>query len=300
MKILCSQLIKSSYFLLFIGLVMMANQSKADGKLEIVSPDCLRSGSDTLGRSWFNNNTRSYSRKGKFYLQVGLNWSGYGRSDINFDGPGYDFTLEDVRAHDEPYKLSLQYNIHAGFFIKDNYSISLGFDHMKYVMESPQQVLMSGRIGAQVSNPTFSSGPYAGEYNDQEVAITPDLLSFEYTDGMNLLNAHIKRYDDVWIADNRRTSVTLETGVGGGIVIPRSDVKLFGVGKNNRFNIAGWNASAKAGLMFNFNKRFYVVANLEAGYANMHKILTTGRNDFDKASQKVNYVQNTYFLGVRF
>ena len=234
------------------------------------------------------------------YLQAGFNWSGYGRSDINFDGPGYDFTLEDIRGRDEPYKLSLQYNVHAGYFIKDNYSISLGFDHMKYVMKTPQQVKISGIIGPQVSNPSIPTGPYAGEYTGQEITVAPEMLTLEYTDGFNVLNAHFQRYDDVWIANNRRTSLTLETGVGAGIVIPRSEVKLFGVGTNNSYNIAGWTASAKTGLMFNFNKRFYFLANLEAGYANMDKIFTTGRNDIDKASQKINFLQNTYFVGFRF
>lgn len=291
---------KSCFLLVVIGLSIMASQSRAERKLENTVTNCLKSNNDTIGKSWFNNNTRSYSRKGKFYLQTGLNWSGYGRSDINFDGPGYDFTLEDVRGSDEPYKLSLQYNIHAGYFIKDNYSISLGFDHMKYVMETPQQVHISGTIEPQVSSPAFPSGTYAGEYNDQEITVTPELLTLEYTDGINMLNAHFQRYDDVWIADNRRTSLALETGIAAGVVIPRSEVKLFGVGMNNTFNIAGWTASARVGLMFTFNKHFYFLANLEAGYANMDKIFTTGRNDIDKASQKINFLQNTYFIGFRF
>jgi hypothetical protein len=291
---------KSCFFLVVIGLSIMTNQSQAVGKLGNGVGISLQSSSDTVGKSWFNKNTRSYSRQGNFYLQAGFNWSAYGRSDINFDGPGYDFTLEDIRAHDEPYKLSIQYNIHAGYFIKDKYSISLGFDHMKYVMRTPQQVQISGIIESQVSNPAFSSGPYAGEYNDQEITVTPELLTLEYTDGLNVLNAHFQRYDDVWIANNRRTSLALETGVAAGIVIPRSEVSLFGVGMNNKFNIAGWTASAKAGLMFNFNKSFYFLANLEAGYANMDKIFTTGRNDIDKASQKINFLQTTYFFGLRF
>ena len=167
-------------------------------------------------------------------------------------------------------------------------------------METPQQVQISGTIEPQVSSPAISTGPYAGEYNGQEITVTPEMLTLEYTDGFNVLNAHFQRYDDVWIADNRRTSLALETGVAAGIVIPRSDVKLFGVGMNNKFNVAGWTASVNAGLMFNFNKRFYFLANLEAGYANMDKIFTTGRNDVDKTSQKINFLQNTYFIGFRF
>ena len=250
--------------------------------------------------SWFNRNSRSYSQKGKFYVSVGFNWSSYGRSDINFDGPGYDFTLEDVSGHDQPYKPSLQYNIHVGYFISERYSVSLGYDHMKYVMKVPQEVAISGVIGSEISNPAIATGPYAGSYDHETISITPQFLTLEYTDGFNYVSGHVQRYDDIWVANNQRTSLALETGVGLGVIIPRADVKLFTVGMNNKLNVAGWAASAKAGLMFNLNKRLYFLASLEAGHANMDKIYTTGRNDHDKASQKLNFLQNLYLIGVRF
>ena len=257
------------------------------------------SNSTTPDSSWFNKSSRSYSQKGKFFLNLGFNWSTYGKSDINFDGPGYDFTLEDVVGHDQPYKPSLQYNIHVGYFLSDRYSISVGYDHMKYVLEVPQQVSISGVISPEISNPAIPTGGYAGSYDHQQITIAPDLLTLEYTDGFNYVSTHVQRYDDIWVADNRKTSLSLETGVGLGAIIPRADVKLFKVGMNNKLNIAGWAASAKAGLMFNFNKHLYFSASLEAGHANMYKVYTTGRNDLDKASQKLNFLQNLYLIGVR-
>jgi hypothetical protein len=255
---------------------------------------------DTIGKSWFSDYRRSYSRKGSFYIQAGFNWTGFGESDINFDGPGYDFTLEDLSGHDEPYKLSLQYNVHGGYFIRDNYSISLGFDHMKYVIDMPQQSRMSGQIDAQVSSPGIPSGQFEGNFDRQPITVTPDLLTLEYTDGFNYLSTHLSRYDDIWVSSNRKTSLALETGIGGGLVIPRSEVRLFGLGMNNKFNVAGWAGSVRGGLMLNFNRRVYFIVNLEAGYANMYRVHTTGRNDIDKASQKLNFLQNSYFIGYRF
>lgn len=291
---------KSFFLILAICLSIVADRSQASEKHGHTALSFLETRGDTINRSWFNNRRRSYSRQGDFFIQVGFNWSSYGKSDINFDGPGYDFTLEDVKANDQPYKGSLQYNIHAGYFITDNYSLSLGYDHMKYVMKIPQQLIMSGVIEAQVSSPSFPSGPYAGNYNSQSINVTPELVTLEYTDGFNYINARIQRFDDIWVSVNARNSLALESGVGLGLIMPRADVKLFGVGMNNKLNVAGWGASAKAGLMFNFNKNIYFMASLEAGYANMDKIFTTGRNDFDKASQKLNFVQNTYLIGLRF
>ena len=277
-------------------LYLATTQVKANElpRLEIV--DSTVTSPDT---SWFNKNSRSYSQKGKFFLNLGFNWSRYGRSDINLDGPGYDFTLEDVVGHDQPYKPSLQYNIHVGYFVSEHYSVTVGYDHMKYVLKVPQEVTISGVIGSEISNPAIQTGQYAGNYNNETLTITPDLLTLEYTDGFNYVSTHVQRYDDIWVSNNRKTSLALETGVGLGAVIPRADVKLFKVGMNNKLNVAGWGASAKAGLMFNLNKRLYFLASLEAGHANMYKVYTTGRNDFDKASQKLNFLQSLYLIGIR-
>ncbi|NEU07510.1 hypothetical protein GZH53_04210 [Flavihumibacter sp. R14] len=250
--------------------------------------------------NWFNTNLRSYSKKGKFFFNFGTNWSGYGKSDINLEGPGYNFTLKDVSGEDQPYKPSYQYNIHAGYYFSDRYSITFGYDHMKYVMDVPQQVIINGVIGTEVSNPVIPTGPYAGEYDNETVTVTPQLLTMEYTDGFNYVSTHVHRYDDIWVSDNGRTSLALETGLGVGAIIPRADVRLFTIGENNKLNFSGWAASIKAGLMFNFNKSVFFVASLEGGHSNMYEIHTTGRNNFDKASQKLNFLQNLYMLGVRF
>lgn len=221
-------------------------------------------------------------------------------SDINFKGPGYDFTFEDVVAHDQPYKNSIQYNIHAGYFISEHYSISLGLDHMKYVMDVPQELRIDGVIEPQVSTPSIQTGKFAGSYYSQPITVTPELVTLEYTDGFNYASMHLQRFDDIWVSENGNSSLSLESGIGGGVIVPRADVKLFGVGMNNKLNVAGWVASLKAGLMFNFTKHIYIVGSFEAGHSNMYKIYTTGRNDTDKAKQKLNFLQNSYLLGFRF
>jgi hypothetical protein len=297
MKIKCHTQIRAIYLLGAICFYFTSVQVKASELSLSENTDSVTAFRDT---SWFNRNSRSYFQKGKFFLNLGFNWSSYGRSDINFDGPGYDFTLEDVVGHDQPYKPSLQYNIHVGYFLSEHYSVSLGYDHMKYVMKVPQQVTISGVIDPEVSTPTIQTGQYAGSYNKETITITPELLTLEYTDGFNYVSTHVQRYDDIWVSNNRKTSLALETGIGLGAIIPRADVKLFTVGMNNKLNVAGWGASAKAGLMFNFNQSIYFLASLEAGHANMDRIYTTGRNDLDKASQKLNFLQSLYLIGIRF
>ena len=47
-----------------------------------------------------------------------------------------------------------QTNLRIGYFITDNYNISIGFDHMKYVMYNDRRVDYSGYY------------PNAGTYNE--------------------------------------------------------------------------------------------------------------------------------------
>jgi hypothetical protein len=224
---------------------------------EIISKTVTES---KIAKSLFSKDIkRNFSRQGEWFVHWGWNFSWYDTSDINFKGPGYNFTLKDVKAHDRPSKLSLdyinpleittpQFNLRFGYFFKDNYSISLGWDHMKYVMDIPQTVKVSGYIDPTISNPAIPTGTYAGKYDNVPLTVKADMLTYEHTDGFNYVSTELERYDDIWVASSQKNMLTLETGVGAGFIIPRSDVRLFGVGENNFWNFAGYGVSVKAGL----------------------------------------------------
>ncbi len=266
-------------------------------------------------KSIFNlKNTRNYSNKGKFYVHWGYNFSWYAKSDIHFKGPNYDFTLKNVVAKDRPTKLDLtyinpleitipQFNFHFGYYIKDNYTISIGWDHMKYVAQMPQTVKIDGYIGATISdpaNPIIVPPKYVGVYNNDDLNVGTDMLTYEHTDGYNYVSAEVERYDDVWVAKNHKQSFNIETGVGTGFLIPRTDARLFGVGSNHFWNFAGYGVSAKVGARFFFNQHLYFQGNLKAGWTNLTKIHTTGRNGIDNAKQQISFLENYYVLGYRF
>lgn len=296
---------KKSYllilFILVFGIKTNAQVSTDTTKDQVV-----------IGKSIFGNEIkRDFSRKGQFYFHWGYNHSWYGKSDIRFQGPNYDFTLKDVVAHDRQSKLSWdylnpglisvpQYNIRLGYFIKDNYSISVGWDHMKYVMDIPQRVAINGYIGSEISSPGVPTGAYAGTYNGEMINVTPNMLTYEHTDGFNYANIEIERYDDIWVAPSRKTSLTLETGIGGGMMVPRSDVRLFEQGRNNHWNVSGYGFSAKMGLKFYLTKGLYFQNTTKIGATNLKTVHTTGRDDLDKASQKINYVENMFVVGIQF
>ena len=276
---------------------------------EITSPPV---NAHPVGKSLFNHsNKREKSRQGDWFFHWGYNFSWYDKSDISFKGPGYDFKLKDVVAHDRPSKLSLdyinpmeitipQFNFRFGYFFKDNYSLSLGWDHMKYVMDIPQKVVIEGYINPSISEPAIPTGNYAGVYEGQELQVNEEMLSFEHTDGLNYVSAELERYDDIWYSRSHKNGLTLETGIGLGFVIPRSDVHLFGIGKNNFWNFAGYGVSVKAGLKFYLTRRLYLQNTTKTGFMDLPKIHTTGRNNIDGASQTIRYIENFTALGYQF
>jgi hypothetical protein len=226
-------------------------------------------------------------------------------------GPGYNFTLNDVVAHDRPTKFEKKYfdpvqitipqfNFHFGYFIKDNSSISLGWDHMKYVMDIPQVVKISVTINSSISDPAIPTGTYSGVSNNQDFKVNPEMLRFEHTDGFNYLSTDIERQDDIWVSKAKNSTLTLEIGAGLGVILPRTDVRLFEVGQNNYWNLAGYGVSAKTGLKYYFNKKLYLQNNLKVGWANLPNIHTTGRNEIDKADQQISYLENYTVLGFQF
>jgi hypothetical protein len=91
--------------------------------------------------------------------------------------------------------------------------------------------------------------------------------------------------------------LAMETGLGAGLVVPRTDVRLLEVGQNNYWNVAGWGISAKAGAKLFFNKHLFFQGSLKTGWTNLSNIRTTGRNGIDKAQQKISYLENYWVLG---
>ena len=97
--------------------------------------------------------------KGKMFIFWGGNRESFSKSDIHFKGPDYDFTLYNVQASDKPKGWHIDYvnpsrmtipqtNLRIGYFINDHYSIAIGVDHMKYVMNQNQIAKIGGVVGA--------------------------------------------------------------------------------------------------------------------------------------------------------
>ncbi|MFP9115143.1 hypothetical protein ACLI1A_14490 [Flavobacterium sp. RHBU_3] len=246
--------------------------------------------------------------KGKFYIYWGGNRDSYSKSDINFTGDGYNFTLHDVTAHDKPKGWHVDYinpanmtipqtNFRVGYFINDHYNINAGLDHMKYVMTQNQTVNVNGYIDL----PSDQAGSaFNGIYNNVPVNMTEDFLTFEHTDGLNYVNAGIARVDDlskyIGINNTDKIQVNFTVGVDGGFLYPKTNAKVLGKQRHDDFHISGYGVGAKAGLNITFFKYFFVQTEYKTGYIEMNDIRTTYQGA-DRASQHFTFAQRIIVFG---
>lgn len=246
--------------------------------------------------------------KGKFYVYWGGNRENFSESDINFTGNGYNFTLNNVTAHDKPKGWNVDYinparmtipqtNLRVGYYINDHYSIGIGVDHMKYVMTQNQTVNVNGYIDQPQGQP---GAAFNGIYNNIPVQMTTDFLTFEHTDGLNFINAGISRTDDlskyIGINDTDIVQLNLVTGLYGGFLYPKTNAMVLGKERHDDFHISGFGGAAEAGLNLTFFKHFFVLGEFKSGYINMNDIRTTYQGA-DRASQHFSYFQRMITFG---
>lgn len=246
------------------------------------------------------------SNKGKLFFYWGWNRATYSNSDINFKGTDYDFTLQDVVANDRITEFTFndylnpvnitnpQTNFRIGYFLSDNYTVSIGFDHMKYVVKGYQTVKINGEINAGT--------PFDGVYNNDDIRLTNEFLQMEHTDGLNYVNLEVKRFDEIGHLigiNSKNFQLSLTEGIGAGFLYPRTDIKLFNQNERDEFQISGWGVSVGAGLNLTFFKHFFVQSDLKYGYINMPNIRTTA-NPEDTASQSFTFFEKTIVFGARF
>ena len=245
--------------------------------------------------------TISLTKKGQMFVFWGWNRAGFTNSDIRFKGAGYDFTLENVVAHDRPSPLSLdyinpgkvsipQFNFRLGYFIKDNLALVIGQDHMKYVMDQDQTVGFKGNI----SDPVYAAMVQNGQVNLED----EQFLTFEHTDGLNYVNLGLEKYQT--LLSKEKVDVTWAYGGGAGVMFPKSNVKLFGNERSDRFHVAGFGLDLRTNINAIFWKHWMARVEGKFGYINMPDIKTTLNNKPDKASQDFVFYQINFGIGYTF
>jgi hypothetical protein len=241
-------------------------------------------------------------KKGQFYIYWGWNKSDYSKSDIHFKGDNYDFTLQNVVANDRQSKFESriylnpknmtipQYNFRLGYFINDKYNISIGADHMKYVMQNG----LNSKISGTISN---TNTIYDGTYENEDINLANDFVLFEHTDGLNYENIEIRRFD--YLYTSKYINIAVNEGLGLGVLIPKTNCTLINNERYDEFHVAGYGLGAVVSLNFEFFKYFFLQAEYKAGFINMPNIRTT-KFESDIASQHFFFSQYNAVFGAIF
>ena len=245
------------------------------------------------------NHISENSRKGKLYFYWGWNGASYSKSNISFRGNDYSFTLKNVKAEHRQSKFSVdkylnpgnmtipQYNFRVGYYFTNNWDVSFGIDHMKYVVKQGSAAKISGTINNTDSN-------YNGGYYNDDITIQEGFLEFEHTDGLNFANFDIRHTNQ--IIDANKVKFNLTKGVGAGLLYPKTNAVLLNNERYDDFNVAGYGISAVAGVNIVFFKRFFIQSEIKGGYINLPNIRTT-LSSADSASQSFFFFQRNILIG---
>nr|WP_315190914.1 hypothetical protein [uncultured Flavobacterium sp.] len=247
--------------------------------------------------------------KRKIFFSWGGNRETYSTSDVTFRGKDYNFTIDNITAHDKPKGWHIDYinpvrmtvpqtNFRLGYFVNDYYNVTIGVDHMKYVMTQNQTVNVTGTINLPS---IYKGSDYNGIYTNTSVDLSDEtFLTYEHTDGLNYINTEISRFDDISalfkIANTNKIQVNLTEGFGFGVLFPKTNTQILGKERHDDFHVSGYGTSLKAGLNITLYKYFYVQAEIKGGYINMQDIRTTISNE-DKAAQDFFFLQRIIAFG---
>lgn len=230
-----------------------------------------------------------------FYFQWGYNRDRYSKSTIHFWDEGkYNFTLHDVEAQDRPDFEAFRTNpiditipqnsVRLGVYLnkEHTHAIELNFDHAKYVVTPNQRVYASGYL-------------HETELN-HDTTLVLHFVDFEHSNGANFLMLNYVGLHDL-LRSRKRKLASCVWKLGGGIVVPRSDVRIQAVRRDNVYHVAGYVLGTEAGLRFYVLKNLFLEATGKIGYANYMDVLTI---DGGKASHNFCYGEVIGLLGYDF
>lgn len=244
--------------------------------------------------------------KGTLFGYWGYNRSGYTKSNIRFQGPGYDFTLAGSVAHDNPSKFSAesyldprnitvpQFNARIGYYFAHHWAISFGYDHMKYIFKDGNEVLLSGTIAPGVDPETN----WSGVYNSQPVTTNREQFHYENSNGLNYLRLELTRTDMLFAAgDKDQFAISSNLGVSTGSLLSFNDFTFAGQKNTTTVSMSGYGLSAHAGLRFEFFRHLFIGTNISGGFNHQLKVRTRPNDPSAFARHSYGYYEYNAVLG---
>lgn len=245
--------------------------------------------------------------EGTLFGYWGYNRSGYTPSNMRFVGPGYDFTLKGAVAYDNPEKFDAsvyfnpskitipQFNARIGYYFKDHWAISFGYDHMKYIFADNNSVLLSGTIDEGIDE------NWSGTYNAEPVTTDRESFHYENSDGLNYLRLELTRTDMLFnVGDRDWFALSTNAGLSAGGLLSFNDYTFGGRKDVRTISMSGYGISAHLGLRFEFLRHVFLQTSLGGGLNHQLKVKTRPNDPSSYARHAYGYIEFNTVLGFLF
>jgi hypothetical protein len=256
------------------------------------------------------------------YIYWGYHRNFYAPSDIHFQSSRYDFTMYDVKANDMPAKSEQyfklhdfsvpQFNFRMGQELKNNWFLSLGYDHHKYRFTGTQQVKITGTIDTSAASyyrmDEAEKDVYTGSWNGDTLLYKRSFMDFHHSNGMNYIRVQLEKRGTIFQFPKLKSRIDVYGGVGAGAVICWTDFTFLRQRYLNNLHFSGIGISAVYGVRWVFNDRFFIQHNFQNGInflfdIQLEKNEESGKAPDDlnaRASQNIHYFERGVQVGYVF
>jgi hypothetical protein len=237
--------------------------------------------------------------KGTFYAYYGYNRSWYGKSTLDLTGSGYQIQLKGFRAQDDPFGFDPaqqlnplqvtegQYSVRAGYYFLNHYSLSIGYDKLKYVMRDNQEAFLNGQV-----NPGIDPvNQWSGNYTNETVVLNAN--SFFYSNsGLNNIHIDFSRTDN-WLAAGSNQQIVFSTveGLGIGGLVSDNSFLFGGIQQSKLQSFSGISLSGHVGIRLEFFKHVFIQSNVSGGFMSQTSVRTRSSEPNAFAGQRFGFLQ---------
>lgn len=229
------------------------------------------------------------TKKNVFYFSFGSQRIFYTRSDIRVHrtgDPSFDFTLYDVKAHDEgglKWTTAPQFSWNAGYyFTRKKFGIEYHYDHIKYFVQQNQVVRMKGSIN--------------GTAYDRDTTLVPEFFRMEHSDGANYAMLNFVKWFPLAATKNGKCQVEVIAKAGAGVVNPKTNTTIMGVHRDDKYHISGYVVGFESGARISLFRYLFLTGTFKGTYANYSDFLIAS----GRGSQHWFAGQFNYMIGAQF
>lgn len=209
---------------------------------------------------------KGHGNGGMIYITWGYNRTWFNDADTTFKTPNGTFTFHNAHATDRPstklktYFTDLtipQYNVRIGYKFNKKWSVEVGTDHMKWVMDPNTKYEISGNYDKPV---WIHDGNWANfrqvSFEQAKAEGNGSFVMMEHSDGYNYPHATAFFTSTLLKSPNERFRLDGSVGAGFGMLVPKTRMRIADTPDgtfrdvDNKFHIAGWGAHVETNAKF--------------------------------------------------